>query len=509
MRRWLLAHPLLVCLPVQAALLLHRLSALPMWGDEDASLARAALSSDALIVALRDNVHPPLYALLLGGWLALPWEAPALLRARALSALLVLLATVVLTRTWLHGLAPRTRAWFLAVWTLSPALLLYGRMARSYSLQLLLGPLALWLGWRCLQQPGVGAALAYATAAALLLYTHYLPGLAVLAAVALLATWRLLTRREARWLVPLLVPPLAIALASLAWLPLLGAAVRRVGAAAAPVVFGHPVLDAGAALAFTAVSFTVGEMLRPWMATLAAPLAAGIALLLWRAARRPPPWAALLLLTAMVATAGALQWVSVAFVAGRLLFLLPFLLLLLVDGGAQMPRLRAAVCLGLLCMSLAATQAYFARAGFLNKAYVIPMRAIARTIRAHTQGAPRLVLDHHSTNLTPLRRYLPRRAQVLFVVDEASAATAAALADAPGGRPVWLVRAAHDSSPAGLSARVEAAWAARCPLGRRRFVRYGAIDHALMAVAGWPQRPTHAIELVALRCPPGGAPQQR
>ena len=499
---WLERHALALCLPVQAALLLAVPDHLPPWGDEYSSLTRAALPAAQLLEALRHNVHPPLYPALLQAWLALPWQAPALLRARVLSALLLLATTLVLDRTWLRRVDARTRLWFLVLWTCSPALLLYGRMARSYSLQLLLAPLALWLGWRAVRAPTARRAVAYSAVVTLLLYTHYLPGLAVLAAVAVHAAWRLAITREPAVLRALLLPVAIVGLAYAAWLPALGGAIARVEQGTPYSPLGHRWLDTGVALAYALVSFSVGESLWSWMSLGLVPLAAGLAVLLWRALCSPPPWLALVVPAAAIAFAGASQWVSFAFVAARLLFLLPFYLLLLLHGARNAPRLRATVGGLWLALSLGGISAYFAGVGFLNQAYVIPVEAIALAMAPRDgAAAPLLVLDHRNINLTPVLLYLPATTRVRLVEDAAAADAAAVLATAPDGA-LWFAHALHDSSPGGWNARIDAAWSGRCPVSRQQFAPYSTLDRQLMRLAGWPTQPTHVVELLELRCPP-------
>ena len=80
---------------------------------------------------------------LLHFWIQLPLPGSLIARMRAHSALWVLLGTALLDRLWLRRLPPRTRLWFLALWTFSPCLVLYARMARSYTMQLALACLAL------------------------------------------------------------------------------------------------------------------------------------------------------------------------------------------------------------------------------------------------------------------------------------------------------------------------------------------------------------------------------
>ena len=220
-----------MCLPVQAALLFHDLGRLPPWGDEYASLSRAALPFDALARALEHNVHPTLYFVLLRAWLKWPCAGDAIVCARALSAGVLIAATVVVDRLWLTRLDARSRAWFLALWTASPVLLLYGRMARSYSLQLLFAALALEAGRRFAARPTPPRLLLYAAAAIVLLHTHYLPGLAVVASVTLVMLWRQL--RQPSW-VGIVAKGAAVALIGVGlfgWLAPLGAALGRVGAA--------------------------------------------------------------------------------------------------------------------------------------------------------------------------------------------------------------------------------------------------------------------------------------
>ncbi|MEO8602969.1 MAG: hypothetical protein ABI629_10360 [bacterium] len=496
-----LRAPLALILATQAALLLARPGLLPPWGDEYSSLMRAALPAGEMLEALRHNVHPPLYAALLQGWLALPWDAPALQRARVLSALLLLAATVVLDRTWLRDVDARTRGWFLVLWAASPALLLYGRMARSYSLQLLLAPPALWLGWRAVREPTTRHAFAYGVVLTLLLYAHYLPGLAVLGGVAGSALWRWWATGDRRVLRALLLPLAIVAVGYAPWLPALSGALGRVGHGAPYSPLGHRWLDAGLSLAYALVSFSLGEALWPWMPLALPLLAVGLAVLLWRGLRAPPAWLGLILPAAVIAFAGAGQWVSYAFVAARLLFLLPFYLLLLLHGGRDAPRLRNAVGGLWLALSLGGIAAYFAGAGFLNQAYVIPAAAIAQTIAPpDSDAAPLIVLDHHNVNLTPLQLYLPATAQVRLLEVASDAEAAAALAIPPRGG-LWFAHAAHDTSPEGWNARIEAAWSRRCPLVRHQFAPFSAFDRQVMRIAGWPAQPTHAVELVELRCP--------
>jgi hypothetical protein len=493
---------LALCLAVQALLLFTRLDHLPAWGDEYASLERAEMAPDALVEALRGNVHPPLYSVLLRDWLALPLPGSALLRARALSALLLLAATVVIAATWLRPLETRTRNWFLALWTCSPALVLYGRMARSYSLQLLLAPLALWLGWRAVEQRRLGSALAYGAVVSLLLYVHYLPGLAVLGAVGVIGVVRFWQRRDAGTARALWLPLVIVGVAYLPWLPVLRAALHRIGGTQLAPVFGSAWRDDVAAIVYTALTFTAGETWWRWTPLALVPLAGLLGALLWRALRRPPAWLGLVAIAAVIAFVGATRWVSVGFVAARLLFVLPFAILLLVRGGEGAPRLRAVALSAWLAMSLAGVAAYASGGAFLNQAYVIPADRMAAVVGDSGDPAPRLVLDHYNVNLSAMRLDLPPTTRIVWVSDASSANTAAAWPTSePGGR-WWFVHNLRDASPQQWNRAIERAWEAQCPISRQRYAPYSDLERTLMRLAGRSEPPTHAVELIELRCAP-------
>lgn len=493
---WLLRHPLALCLPVQAALLLTDLGRLPLWGDEHASIARAALPFGDLVEALQGNVHPTLYFLLLRAWLAFPCQTDSIVCARGLSALIVLAATVVIDRCWLARLDARTRAWFLALWTVSPVLLLYGRMARSYSLQLLLAALALDAGRRYAARHSPLGLLAYAAASIALLNTHYLPGIAVVAAVTLVMLWRVAQQPSARRAVATLAPLALIGLGFAGWIGALVAALGRVGGATPYRVLSAAWLDAGAALAYACIAFTVGESVHAWTLAALALLAPPIAVLVVLGARDRPPWLPFVAPAAVIAFLGAHHWVSYAFVAGRLLFLLPYYLLLLVGGGHAMPRLRAAVCTALLVLSLAGIHGYFNQTDFLNKAYVIPAPRISRVIAdAPDSNSALVIVDHHSCNLSFATRDLG--AATIDLVDQTSFDEIARIGPSHSG-PVWFVRGTHDVSREGWNRRVEALFAPDFAIRRHQFAPYSTLDRWLMGVAGWSERPTHAVEVLEM-----------
>ncbi len=494
-------HPLVLFLPIHAALLFYRLGLLPIWGDEDLALERSVQPLAEMLLSLRENVHPPLYYIVAHHWLALCGWGNQIESLRGLSVLCGLAALLAVDRCWLRSLDLRSRWWFCALWAFSPCLLLYARMGRDYALQLLLGVLLLRAAAQLIRTPGLQRVrVGYALLAALLLYVHYLPALAISAAVAMVLSWRLVRRRDLGLVAAVVVPLLLIALAYAPWLPALADAIERVGRTPPYRLVSNPVLNHGVNLGYAFVSFAFGETLPLPVLAAALLLAPCLLILLAVALRRPPEWLAPVLLTALVGYAGASRWVSFAFVPARLLFVYPFFLLLLVHGRSRAPRFGNAVCAGLLCVSLAGVGAYFRQEGFLNKSYLIPFDAIAALIRERSLvGETSVVLDEYSTNAKSLLRRLPAGVPGILLSSAEAAGRVRDLAREPTGATVWLVRNTHDVSPGGLVPALEAELGQRYALRRHFFVPYATVDRIAMRLAGWRERPDYMIEVVEMR----------
>src|SRR5262249_49921441 len=179
-------NPLVWALPLQTVLLLSNLELLDPWGDEWFGLTTVSQPVSQVLSAVTQNIHPPLYFVLLHYWIQLPWTLSPLASMRAMSAVWTLVATVILYLLWLRRETPRFQEKFLALWVLSPCLLLHARMVRSYSMQLALASLAIYTALQWAEQPrNWERLLAYVGSSAALLYTHYLSRLAVAAGVCL------------------------------------------------------------------------------------------------------------------------------------------------------------------------------------------------------------------------------------------------------------------------------------------------------------------------------------
>jgi len=221
-----LALVLLLILLLAGALRIYDLGGESLWLDETISIVNARQSlSDILTGApKRRELNPPLYVLMLHGWVRLVGDSP--IAVRVPSAIFGIAAVAVL---FLVGLELRGAALGLAVAflsTISYFLIRYAQEARTYSLLVLLSAISYYFFIRMIRRGETGGAtVGYAVSTALLLYTHYHAAFLVLAQICTVAClWRRLRKVRLRWLA-------AVALATLAfspWLPTLWAQIQIV-----------------------------------------------------------------------------------------------------------------------------------------------------------------------------------------------------------------------------------------------------------------------------------------
>jgi len=443
--------PLGMVLCLQAILLFWRLDLLSMWMDERFTYLVAAHSFGEIIGMVQRDIHPPLYFVLLHAWtrLPLPWQGIAALRA--FSALWALAATLLLDSLWTRRWKPGPRWLAVSLFALSPCLLLYGRMARSYAMQTALAILAAALLWRWLRDPDspVRDNLAAAAALVALLYTHYVPGIALLAAFMAIA-WRPLGARRAAVF-------LAIVLAGyLPWILTLSHALRSWGQASnfaagytlTGNVFTEQLLKAGYGL----VSLTIGESF--WAVSLAlVPMALWLVWLGLRSCAGGGRLLAFLGLAAGVGYLGIARWVSFPFIPARLLWLLPLAILAMAQGIARLRARWREVVAGALALSyLSSAALYFRREGYLNPGYAAPLREIGERLNGEAAPGDIILVDDYNTDST-VRYYLSGRTPSVVL---RAGREEEARARLEGAKAVWVVRNTRDVSPGHITSRLEA-----------------------------------------------------
>lgn len=443
--------PLLIVLAIQAPLFFHNLDLLAAWGDELFTLHVITRPIGEIVPRLQQDMHPPLYFFLLHWWamLPLPWSGVAALRS--FSALTALVATALFDTLWLREWKPARRVFALAFFAFSPCLLLYGRMARSYSQQTALAIVAVFLLWRWMREPrALGAyALPALAATVLLLYTHYLPGLAILAGFAL-GAWR--------YLGPARIAVFGAAAAVLysPWLVTLAGALKIWGRASFfqshYALSRGVVLEHGVKAGFALVSLTVGESFF-FPALLLVPVVLWTAWCGYHVRSFGPSLRPLLMVAAAAGYIGASRWVAWPFLAARLLWLLPFLTLAMAMGlGRYRPWMRQAVVVAILASTASSWMLYFERRDFANLGYSAPLREIAARIRTDASARDLVVVDGYNADGKAIRYYLGDGVPLIELTEETVAATRMA---APAAPAVWVVRATHDVSPDRLVGKME------------------------------------------------------
>jgi hypothetical protein len=483
-------HPLAFFLPLQALLTFWHLGLLSPWMDEAGTLLTLHDSLAGVLRFASQDVHPPLYYLLLFIWQRIPLGLDWAVQARALSVIFALLSTVALDRLWVRTMDDRLRMWFLALWSLSPCLLLYARMSRSYSLQVLLAVIAIAYLLRFAARPGWrdGCLLAIAMLAAL--YTHYAAGLAIGVAV------NLLLASGGLWL-PLIAVDAAVAAGYAPWIGRLIESVTSWTAhGAGYTVTGHTWLDLPLKLAYWAVSFTMGEAM-PDLLLLFGVAVMPVALwLAWAGAKEYRRTATVTGLLIAAAFVGVARWVSYPFVPARMLFVLPFLLFLVVAGADMHRRVGNFVLGSLLALSLAGAWCYFTKTSFRNKQYPMPMREIAAYIRDHSRAEDSVVLiDSANSDPTALQYALgPSRP----VLQTTRPGTERALAESRA-RTIWFLHNTHDISTDGVNTRIEAHLRAIARPTTYYYQPYSLLERALMVALGMRDPPWYFHELLEVR----------
>jgi len=432
---------LILCLMVQAALLTHRLDLLPMWNDELFTVKAAQAPVGAMLEMVRGDVHPPLYFLLAHYWIRIT-PGDVLIQLRLLSVLFALLATIALDRLWLKHAPSRVRLWCLALWTSSACLLLYSRMARSYSLQVLGFVVVCWAAWRWSQEFGSWKRLLlWAGALAPLLYTHYVPGIAAWAGANVLLLQKA-RERPAR----LVAGNLIVLAAYLPWLVTLASVLAAWRAKPDLLLLtGNRWLETGVKLAYWLFSFFYGEAIPVWMLPVTALLAIPAMWLLWRGASRGVrTWLVPIAVMALIGFGGVAGWVSYAFGPARLLFLLPLAMLAIAAGANSAARAGTVIAGALLTANVIGIGSYFQARDLLNIGYLAPMDRIARDIAGRSSPADTIVLvDGPNLSGVVLEYYLPGfRTRQIFTAEEAQAARLEL--GNPAIRHVWFLRNPRD-----------------------------------------------------------------
>jgi hypothetical protein len=486
---------------VQACLLFSALNLLPVWGDELFTQNTVAHPVREIIPIVRVDIHPPLYFVLLHNWakLPLPWTGVAALRA--FSCVWALLATLLLDLFWTRFFKPSQRWLALSLFALSPCLLLYGRMARSYSMQAALVLLSLAMLRRWMRESNSFPAACGAFAAILtLLYTHYAPGIALMAGFVLVA-WRSMGA------IRMFVFCCAVAVGYAPWATTLIDAVRRWSAPAAfssvYYLTGNPFLEHLVKLGYALVSLTIGESFLA-LSLVLVPIILLLALKGARTAGLSRQLIALLAIAAAVGYLGVERWVSYPFVPARLLWLLPFLSLSLALGISRLHRsaFRYGVVLVVLVSYVSSTILYFRRENFLNLGYAAPLPEIAAMLNHETKPGDLILFDAYTIDGWSISALLSSPATRVFLNPDGASEARRRMRSAA---TIWIVRNTRDVSPGRVTTTVQSEACAGRPQRDTLFEPFASWQQTAMKIVGVRPPLTHFYQITV--CGPAAASQ--
>jgi len=279
---------LLALLLLAAVLRLVRLDEQSLWYDEGFSIALGKSSWPQAIAWTAQDVHPPLYYLLLNVWMRLAGSSAY--AVRFFSALIGIATVPLMYALGKRSLRQDSALVASLLATLSALYIYYSRETRMYSLLTFLSLLSSYLMLRIVAegsnaQPQGSLWVAYGLSALGMAYVHYFALLVVATQVLYFVMWWLTNRRPER---PALFALTIASLCGLAYSPWLPTLMRRF---AADTGYWEGSMPPGLALRRIMISFATGEMLPEpvaWYVTLIFVLLLAVAALgaLWTRRKR-------------------------------------------------------------------------------------------------------------------------------------------------------------------------------------------------------------------------------
>jgi 4-amino-4-deoxy-L-arabinose transferase-like glycosyltransferase len=172
-KSWMHRDQLVLLILVVAGLLLRlfHLEFRSIWLDEAYSLRLASASLSGIFSGAVQDIHPPLFYLLLAGWIRLFGSSEFALRS--LSAVFgagLIPVVFVLTRSWVNK-----RAAFLAaaLITCSPYFIELSRSGRMAAQLIFFSMLSIYFFWKILERGNVASFIGYGFFTLAAIYTHY------------------------------------------------------------------------------------------------------------------------------------------------------------------------------------------------------------------------------------------------------------------------------------------------------------------------------------------------
>jgi hypothetical protein len=250
-------------------------------------------------------------------------------------------------------------------------------------------------------------------------------------------------------------------------------------------------------IAYWFVSFSFGETISAIGIVVGAVLTPAVAYALYRGMRSRPRWLGLVAVATIIGYIGVSRWTGFPFTPARVLFALPFFLILMVKGIDESRR-GSILFAGLLVIYISGDYNYFAKIGYLNKAYCVPYQEMAAVITRDSPPAGAvLVVDGYSSVARPLL-YRLGKGVVISLNDEQSAERELETVRREPGT-VWFWRHTHDTSPDRFVSRLEAELAQGRLVRQYDYLPYSIPERWILWVLRGPNQPEYFYRLSEMR----------
>jgi 4-amino-4-deoxy-L-arabinose transferase-like glycosyltransferase len=384
-------------LTLAAGLLLFDLGGRSLWWDEIINVyierqpVALIFSSLSNAPGLYQDIHPPLYHLMMHYWVGLAGTSDLAMRLPSATFGLLSVGLVYAVGRQSGGLKLARVAAFLTA--IAPGGLMYLRMGRYYAFTCALGLLTTWLFLKLWTTPRRWPWFAYGLVALAMYYTDYMvvTVLAVHTLFALWQGWRSCRRVALR----LLGLQILVALAYLPWLLFVAAQVGWAGQLI-PADLAFSPIGYALKVALPFISFTAGETLFPWeIPALVDYLVFGALLVLGvirgQIASVYRSLFLSLFLIPVLATIGVISFIMPTLpfvgVANRALFALPYFNLVAGCGLLVLKKCwKQAAALALVTLVAAwGIVNYFRGAHFFNPIYAVPAEEVVDFVLANSR----------------------------------------------------------------------------------------------------------------------------
>jgi uncharacterized membrane protein len=186
-----------------------------LWIDEGGSISYAKSSLNIFWTRIINDIHPPLYYVILKGWIFIWGDSVA--SCRLLSAIFSILTLPILYFIGKEIKDERLGLIIIFLYSISPFSIYYANEVRSYSLIHLLFTISLYFAIKCIKTPNISKNYTFiGIIGTLLIYTHYI---GIIYLVGLFLGIFIINKRHKSVYKNIFISTLIIALSYIPWVP--------------------------------------------------------------------------------------------------------------------------------------------------------------------------------------------------------------------------------------------------------------------------------------------------